>query len=411
MKCKKLEQVFRLVEDGEGAQKPGSPRNSVNLLASSLRALHSAFRLGTVRSIPVRIDTRTMKVYAPFSQGMPQANHIIRPYARKADKIAMSFVSPVQILPGNITPPACHYTHNVPAVVFSSGGYRGNLFHEVNDIIIPLFITCRHFQSRLRFITTDFSLPFLGKFNQILSHLSSYEVIKAAANGSVHCFPGAVIGLHYHGNLALNTTDIPGGYSMLGFKQFLRESYNLKVGNVSEINKPVLILLSRPKTRTFLNEDEMVTMMKALGFRVVIARPDMMSNLDKFAQVVNSCSVMVGAHGAGLTNAMFLPQGAVLVQVQPLGLGWVSSTYFGRPAKEMGLKYLEYKIEPVESSLLTLYSRDHPVITNPASIFSKGYLAARAVYVDGQNLTINVVRFRGTLVKVLKLLGRPAPLS
>lgn len=69
----------------------------------------------------------------------------------------------------------------------------------------------------------------------------------------------------------------------------------------------------------------------------------------------------------------------------------------------------KYQIEPVESSLLTLYGQDHPVITNPASLFLKGYMAARAVYVDGQNLTINVVRFRETLVKALGLLERSAP--
>ncbi|KAG5546576.1 hypothetical protein RHGRI_018672 [Rhododendron griersonianum] len=383
-----------------------------NQLEATGFACHSDLHTDVcVANRSVRIDTRTMKLYAPFSQGMPQANSIVRPYPRKPDKRAMSFVSPVQILQGNITTPACHYTHDFPAVVFSSGGYRGNLFHEFNDIIIPLFITCRHFQSRLRFINTDFNPSFVGRFNKILSHLSSYEVIKPAANGSVHCFPGAVIGLHYHGNLALNTTYIPGGYSMLGFRQFLRESYNLKVVNVSEMNKPVLILVSRPKTRSFLNEDDMVTMMKALGFRVVVARPHMMSNLDKFAQVVNSCSVMVGAHGAGLTNAMFLPQGAVLVQVVPLGLRWLSARYFGGPAKEMGLKYVEYRVEPVESSLLTLYDQDHPVITNPASIFLEGYEVARAVYIDGQNLTINVVRFREALVEALGLLGRSAPLG
>ncbi|KAI8552876.1 hypothetical protein RHMOL_Rhmol06G0302100 [Rhododendron molle] len=78
---------------------------------------------------------------------------------------------------------------------------------------------------------------------------------------------------------------------MLDFKQFLRESYNLKIGDLSEMEKPTLILISRKNTRIFMNEDQMVTMMKLLGFRVVIA--------------------LVGAYGAGLTNAVFLQQGLV----------------------------------------------------------------------------------------------------
>lgn len=69
------------------------------------------------------------------------------------------------------------------------------------------------------------------------NHLSRFEVINPAKDGAIHCFPGAVIGLKYHDNLALNSTDIPKGYSMFDFKQFLRESYNLKIENVLDIKK------------------------------------------------------------------------------------------------------------------------------------------------------------------------------
>lgn len=236
-------------------------------------------------------------------------------------------------------------------------------------------------------------------------------MINSVENGSVHCYPGAVIGLKFHDNLALNSSDIPGGYSMFDFKQFLRESYMLKMKDVSNQmgEKPVLVLISRRKTRKFLNEDKMVEMMEELGYQVIAATPNRTSNLDTFSGLVNSCSVMVGAHGAGLTNALFLPAGAVLVQVVPLGLDWPSANYYGGPASEMGLNYLEYKIKPEESSLIDDYGPDHPVITDPMSISLKGYRAFRAVYVDGQNLKVNMVRFRETLVEALKLVGGSTP--
>ena len=79
---------------------------------------------------------------------------------------------------------------------------------------------------------------------------------------SAHCFPGAVVGLIYHDNLALDPNSIPGGYTMLDFKQFLRETYGLKFKNAHEIKKPVLLLISRKSSRTFLNEDEMVQLME-----------------------------------------------------------------------------------------------------------------------------------------------------
>ncbi|KAF7141011.1 hypothetical protein RHSIM_Rhsim06G0221100 [Rhododendron simsii] len=365
-----------------------------------------------VSSKPVRIDTVTMKVYAPFSQGMPPANPTLHPYAIKNDKALMNTtVTSVQILLGNITLSSpCQYTHNVTAVIFSFGGYAQNLFHEFNEVIIPLFLTSRHFQSRLHFIVTDFRSKVVAKYKKILFHLSSYEVINPALNRSMHCFPGAVVGLHYHDHLAISNTTIPKGYSMLDFKQFLRESYNLKKQDLSQMEKPVLVLISRKKSRMFLNEDEILTMMRALGFTVVVAKPGMMRHLNTVAEMLNACSVLVGAHGAGLTTAVFLPEGAVMVQVVGLGLEWFSDNYFGGPARGMGLNYLEYKIEAEESSLVSFYGRDHPVITDPASLYSQGYKVGRAMYLKRQNFNIDVVRFRMTLVNALGLLGRSAPL-
>lgn len=49
----------------------------------------------------------------------------------------MKAVSTVQIVHGNIDPPACCFTHGASALVFSSSMFTGNLFHEFNEVIIP----------------------------------------------------------------------------------------------------------------------------------------------------------------------------------------------------------------------------------------------------------------------------------
>lgn len=360
-----------------------------------------------VANRPVRIDNTALTVYVQSSQS--QIQRMVKPYP---SKLALENVKPVQIVNGDADLPACQFNHDVPAVVFSSGGFAGNQFHEFNEIIIPLFITSHHFRSNLKFVNINYKPWWVSKYSKILSLLSRYEIINPA-DGNVHCFPGAVIGLKYHGFLALNNTDIPGGYSMFDFKQFLRESYNLKINNVYEINreKPILIFISRGKSRKFLNEDEMVVMMKELGFQVIVTRPNRMSNLNKFAELLNACSVLIGAHGAGLTTELFLPVGAVMVQVVPLGLEWASTNYFGLPAREMGVQYLEYNIEPEESSLIETYDRDHPVITDPGSLFAKGYFVGRAVYVDGQDLKINLTRFRETILQAKEHIGMSTHLS
>lgn len=344
-----------------------------------------------------------MTVYIASDEGLQQET-VIRPYARQEEDLKV--ISPVHMLQYRNTtaPPTCQYNHKIPAVIFSSGS-TGNVFHEMNEIIIPLFITTKQFQSRVLLILEDYKPSFMSKYGNVLSRLSDYEVMNPAANGSVHCFPGSVVGLKYHDNLALNSSDIPGGYGMPDFRHFLRQAYGLKFVHVSQITKPRLMLLSRTNTRRFLNEDEMISLMEGIGFQVlVIRRSKLVSNLNKFSQLINSCSVLVGAHGAGLTNEIFLPSGAVMVQVELLGTEWASNTYYGDTARAMAVHYLRYKLEAEESSLVKLYGRNNSVVTDPGSVYRNyGYRAARTVFLDQQNVRINLVRFRETLVEAFSL--------
>ncbi|KAL6570886.1 hypothetical protein OROGR_000436 [Orobanche gracilis] len=380
----------------------GDDRNTLDAMGFACdKAVHSVV---CVSNKHVRINTSNSTVY--ISSGRPQRPIRIRPYARQEDELKQ--ISPVHIVQYTNTttppPPPCQYNHSIPAVIFSSGS-TGNVFHEMNEIIIPLFITTRHFQSRVLFILEDYKPSFMTKYGKLLSRLSDYDIMNPSANRSVNCFPGSIVGLKYHDNLALNSSDIPGGYGMPEFKQFLRQAYGLKFVHVPQNPKPRLLLLSRTNTRRFLNEDEMIRLMEGVGFQViVIRRSKAISNLNKFSRLINSCSVLVGAHGAGLTNEIFLPSGAVMIQVELIGTEWASNTYYGDTARAMGVHYLPYKIRADESSLSKLYGRNHSVVVDPVSFYrSAGYMAARIVYLYQQNVRINMVRFRETLVEALSI--------
>lgn len=338
---------------------------------------------------------------------------IIRPYARQEDEILLKTVTPVKVLHGvtKTSPPLCQHTHRVPAVIFSTSGFTGNVFHEINEIIIPLFITTSLFKSRVQFIIEDYRPSFVTKYAKILTQLTSHEIINPnlKSNQSVHCFPAAVIGLKFHYHLTLNSSDFPIGLSMPIFKQFLRKSFNLRYSHVSQIQRPTVLLLSRTKTRRILNEDDVVSMMEEIGFRVmVIRRANVIANLDVFSGMINACSVLVGVHGAGLTNEVFLPDGAVMVQLDLIGLEWAARTYYGDPAREMGVNYLRYKIEAEESSLLKVFgSTNHTAIVDPGGAFSPQ--AGKEVYLNGQNVIVNVRRFRETMVEAMSIV-RDSPL-
>lgn len=215
------------------------------------------------------------------------------------------------------------------------------------------------------------------------------------------------ISCRYHDNLAVNSNDAPLGYTMQDVRQFLWNTYHVKVKTKLNLKRPKVLLISRRSSRIFLNENEMVNMMeKELGFQVYKALPNETKNLEKFAQIVNSCDIMVGAHGAGLTNALFLPTGAVMIQIVPLGLNWASDHYFGEPAPGIGLRYIRYKVWRNETSLYEKYGPDHPIVSDAASIWAKGYMAVKQAYVDEQSFRINLDRFKGTLLEGLRLMGQ-----
>nr|GEX01012.1 glycosyltransferase AER61 [Tanacetum cinerariifolium] len=152
----------------------------------------------------------------------------------------------------------------------------------------------------------------------------------------------------------------------------------------------------------------MVKMMEELGFRVIIvSSADEMSNVEKISHVINSCSLMAGAHEACLVNEVFLPDGAVMVQVKPLGFQWDVVLFYSEPPPGMGLKYLEYMMQPDESSLVDEYGLDHPILQDIASVAAEGgYDAARKMYLDKQDLRLNLSRFKETLIESLRLVGR-----
>ncbi|KAF5773898.1 putative protein O-GlcNAc transferase [Helianthus annuus] len=381
-----------------------------NLYSTGFACDNSSWSLVCVTNKPVKINMSTMQVHLPSSLAAKNTTTVIRPYAMQGNTYVMNDITPVTISTTEPAPPTCDHTHQHPAIIFSSGGYTGNIFHEFNENLIPLFITSRMFKSRVHFIVVDYKPSFIKKYRRVFMRLSDNEIINPAVDTSVHCFPGAITGLKFHKFLGINTPKNPSDhYSMPDFRTFIRQTYRLKTQSVFDTpNPPVLLLISRQTTRKFLNQEEMVNMMEELGFQVIIASSAKeMSNVEKFSHVINSCSVMVGVHGAGLANEIFLPDGAVMVQVRPLGFQWDVDSFYSEPGPGMGLRYLEYMMEPEESSLADVYGLDHPVLQDTASVAAKGgYDAAREMYLDKQDLRMNLTRFRETLVQALRFVGR-----
>ncbi|TKW13144.1 hypothetical protein SEVIR_5G079700v4 [Setaria viridis] len=334
----------------------------------------------------------------------------IKPYPRKADPNAMRHIRvlTVRSVSGEPPAPACTDRHDgVPALVFSDRGYAGNYFHAYTDVILPLFLTARQYAGEVLLLVTDFQMWWLGKYLPVFKSLSNYEPIDLDHDPRVHCFSHVQVGLTNHDDFSIDPRRAPNGYSMLDFTKFMRTTYGLPrdvawpaaANGTAGRSRPRLLLIARARTRRFVNTDEIVRGAEKVGFEVVVSEGE--HEVAPFAEIANSCDAIMGVHGAGLTNMVFVPGGGVVIQVVPLGGLEFVAGYFRGPSRDMGLRYLEYRITPEESTLINQYPRDHVIFTDPEGVKKKGWESLKGAYLDKQDVRLDMKRFRPTLKKAI----------
>ncbi|RLN22093.1 hypothetical protein C2845_PM07G02350 [Panicum miliaceum] len=367
---------------------------------------------GDVRVLP----NATIVLHHPLAR---RQSWRMKPHARKNDRHALARVTEVTVASSHATDhaaPRCTANHTAPAVVFSVGGYAGNMFHDLTDVLVPLFITTRRFGGDVHLLVSDAQPWWLDKFRPLLRGLSRHDVVDMNRGGrGVLCYPHVVVGLEFHKEMSVDAARTAGEYSMADFALLARRSYGLTRDTAIRLHgrsdgdrssvRPRLLLISRRSTRAFTNVGAIARAATALGYELVVGEPARHAELPLFARVVNSCDVLVGVHGAGLANLVFLPAGAVVVQVVPLGgLDAMAAEDFGAPARDAGLRYVHYRIAVAESTLARRYPRDHRVLRDPAAVRREGWMALRAAYLVGQNVTLDVRRFGGALRHAMELL-------
>ncbi|KAJ3692400.1 hypothetical protein LUZ60_012750 [Juncus effusus] len=330
----------------------------------------------------------------------------IQPYPRKGDKFCLAHTTELMVKSVKDVPQCTKY-HDMPALVFSITGYTGNLFHDFTDVMVPLFTTASRFNGEVQLVMSDYMIWWVRKYDKVLQSLSNYPIIDLKNDNEVRCYKHVIVGLHAYMEFTIDSKLSPQNVTMVDFNAFMRRAYDLPRKSVTVLGeqpskKPRLLIISRKRTRTFLNLDEIVDMAHDIGYEVVINEADVSSNVSQMAHIVNSCDVMMGVHGAGLTNCVFLPQNGTLIQIVPWGaLDFISRLDFGDPSTQMGLHYSHYSISVEESSLLDKYPRDHDIFRNPVAFHTKGFQFVKETFLDDQNVRLDVKRFRGVLLEAL----------
>lgn len=334
----------------------------------------------------------------------------LKPYPRKGDELCLSKVTELTVKSSKVAPECTKY-HNVPVVVFALTGYTGNLFHDFTDALVPLFTTASEFNGEVQFLITDMAIWWTRKYHVVFKKLSKYPLIDFNKDTDVHCVKHAIVGLHAYMEFTIDPSKAPHNYTMVDFNRFMRRTYALPRDAVSALGeipkaKPRLLIISRQRTRMFLNLLEIIAMAEGLGFEVVVEEANVSSDLSQFSKVVNSVDVMMGVHGAGLTNCVFLPHNATLIQIVPWGgIEGVCRIDFGDPAEQMGLHYKQYSIAVHESSLTDQYPLDHEIFKNPLA-FHKGFEFIKETFMDKQNVRLDCNRFRPVLLETLDQLNQ-----
>ncbi|WOK93369.1 hypothetical protein Cni_G02066 [Canna indica] len=323
-------------------------------------------------------DSSTVTLVSP-SGSSTETNESwqVKPYARKWDATAMYNVREVHVKRGHHREaPRCAVTHDVPGIAFASSGYCGNIFYDFADVLLPLFETTRCFNGQVKFLLANNQTWWLYKYRHIFHRLSSYAFVNYDHDDRVHCFK------HEAYSLPRNRRGRPA--SGRG------RSHNFS---------------------SYLGEDEKVHESErgcARGGGGGIRSGDSGAQIHGGFRVCEDHQLVRRDGGRTRARADQLHIPPHRRHCHPGGAAGeaelIATNYYAEPAKRMKLRYLQYDISEKESTLIDLYPRDHKVFKDPDSLHKEGWRKMGAVYLEKQNVRLDVKRFRPALEKALELL-------
>ena len=118
----------------------------------------------------------------------------------------------------------------------------------------------------------------------------------------------------------------------------------------TDICKKIYISRSKAKKRFVANEKELSAFLSSLGFQIVHFENH---SLEQQIKIVSESKVIIGLHGAGLTNMLFLPKQSMVFELISKEKNWYNWCYQNM-ANALNLKY--YQIECETSKAIDDYN-------------------------------------------------------
>ena len=209
-----------------------------------------------------------------------------------------------------------------------------NIMHVIHDDLLPLYHTLKQFS--FKDFPVDWRLVFMegraaGEYidlYKVFSRMSPLLKADIMAMKQLICFQHAIVGISkfttwYQYGFKKPQGPLPNisitGSHIRRFTEFM--SRQLNMNKTSSGSLPTyLVLYSRKKTRLILNEVDLA-MALAAKFSMQIVQVSMESHtIREQIQLISQAKGLVGMHGSALILSMFLPPGAVLMELYPFGV-------------------------------------------------------------------------------------------
>ncbi|GAQ80674.1 Glycosyltransferase family 61 protein [Klebsormidium nitens] len=334
----------------------------------------------------VRVDFRAGEIFLVARHpDTPRGSLAVRPYARKWDAPVMATVTEQKLraVDARAEPalaPRCTADRDSPGVLFSAGGHSGAIFHDFNEVLLPLFQTTQAFQREVTLIISDLKGPwwfrappaesFAGTFTRHPIKLMGSSRDTAGKMQGVGCFPSLIVGLK--DNFCL--------YDELGGRDERSEMNSVHAFRRGEV--PLLCMVQRQTTRRLTNYDALRAVALNAGFKVSDVVFENLAPRES-VRTMRACDSLVGVHGAGLSNTLFMRPGSVLLQIIPFGEHAEVSLVgreFRNVADVIGFAYSECNVPAENSSLWARYKVTDRVLADPRGLWEEDADKAMKMY-------------------------------
>ena len=139
-------------------------------------------------------------------------------------------------------------------------------------------------------------------------------------------------------------TAIPGNYNVV-YLNALRTLFLSKSRQIENFKRKVYISRKNAKTRRMINESSFINLLAKYSIEYYCLE---LLSLSEKINLLSNTSLLIGVHGAGLTNMLFLPDQASVIEIRMLGDSHNNSYFAMASALQFPYYYLEAEL--VDSS-------------------------------------------------------------